>query len=135
MSVEFVAPHIIDTIWHLVTDGIENACQKTGGDIDSHYLWTECRSGKATLMIILKDQEIIGASVWRIERWSTGMKCRNLVLYGKNMKEWVDEHYEKTLELANLGHAESLVAEGRPGLARIFPEAKVLRQLYEVRLK
>jgi hypothetical protein len=131
--VEFVGPQLVDQIWQHVSDGLQHACLKTGGDIDSHYLWTECRSGRATLMVIA-DDKIIGASVWRIDRWADGNVCRCLCLYGENMRGWLAQHVEKVKELAKLGHADRLVTEGRPGFERIFPQAKVLRKLYEVRL-
>jgi len=134
MKVEVVPSRFIDTAWPEITAGIEAACRRSGGDIDSHYLWTECRSGRATLFLIVAE-DIIGASVWRIERWSTGQVCRCLVLYGKHMIEWKNLHYEKASELARLGHAERLVTEGRTGFAKMFPAAKVLRQTYEMRLK
>lgn len=132
--VESVPPHLVDQLWRHVADGLEHACRKTGGDIDAHYLWTQCRSGQATLMVIARDKKIIGASVWRIERWSSGQVCRCLCLYGKDMRGWLAEHVKKVKELAKLGHADRLVTEGRRGFERLFPQAKILRQTYEVRL-
>ncbi len=133
-KVENVGPHLVDQIWKHVSDGIENACLKTGGSIDAHYIWTECRSGRAFLMVIVKDKTIIGASAWRIERWTTGQVCRCLVLYGKDMRGWLAQHVQKVKELAKLGHADRLVTDGRIGFQRTFPQAKILSQTYEVRL-
>ena len=129
-KLELVPSHMVDGIWHHVSDGLEDACLHTGGDTNSHYLWTECRSGRAFLMLIVKDDVVIGASVWRFENWAIGTVLRNMGLYGEAMKDWKDQHVEKIEQLAKLGNANHIATEGRVGLARLFPEAKIMRQLY-----
>ena len=98
------------------------------------YLWSECRSGKAFLVIVTQGKEILAASVWRFEAWSTGCKLRCLGMYGTKMKQWLEDHRAFTLEMARVGGATSLVTDGRLGWERIFPQARILRQTYEIEI-
>ena len=98
------------------------------------YLWSECRSGKAFLVIVTQGKEILAASVWRFEAWSTGRKLRCLGMYGTKMKQWLEDHRAFTLSMARVGGATSLVTDGRLGWERIFPQARVLRQTYEIEI-
>ena len=132
--VELAGAHQIDGLWPAVAEGLERACQETGGDLTADYLWSECRAARAFLMLVIEDDSIAAASVWRFEKWTSGKKLRCLALYGKvgQMADWLDAHRKATIDMAKLGEATALVTEGRAGFARIFPEARVLRQLYEV---
>lgn len=121
----------IDRLWPFVYDGLENACQKTGGDITADSLWVECRSGKAYLIVIAAEKKIVGASVWRFEQWTSGKKFRCLALYGHDFKGWWAEHYRLLETMMKAGGATAFVWEARKGFERIAPESKVLRQLYE----
>lgn len=133
-----VGVHQVDGLWSQIAEGLEHACRKTGGDITAHYLWTECRAGRAFLVVATAPtklgHEIIAASVWRFEQWSSGRKLRCLSLYGRDMKSWLADHRKLTLEMAKTGGATALVTEGRPGWARVFREAKTLRVLLEEQL-
>ena len=124
----------IDRVWRLVADGLETACQETGGDLTAAYLWAECRSGAAFLVIIEGGGSIAGASVWRFEKWTSGTKLRCLAIYGHDMREWLDAHRRLTLRMAKTGNANGIVAGGRKGWERLFSDAKVIKQIYEVRL-
>lgn len=124
----------VDRVWTMVAEGLENACRETGGDITADYLWSECRAGAAFLVVIERGGDIAGASVWRFEKWSSGKKFRCLVLYGRNMSDWLAEHRRLTLRMARVGGANGIVAGGRKGWERLFPDAKVLKQIYEVPL-
>lgn len=124
--------HEVDRVWPLVSGGLENACRKTGGDLTSEYLWSECRSGRAFLVVIARDSEVIGASVWRFERWTSGRKLRCLALYGRDMKSWLPEHERLTFEMARVGGATSVVTEGRTGWKAKYPNARIVRTLLEL---
>jgi hypothetical protein len=129
-NVALAGAHQVDGLWSQIADGLEHACRKTGGDLTAHYLWTECRSGRAFLVVV-SAETIIAASVWRFEQWTTGRKLRCLALYGVGMKDWLRPHRKLIEDLAKVGGATSLVTEGRKGFQRIFPAARVLRLLYE----
>ena len=131
-SIALAGTHQVDGLWPRVAEGLERACLATGGDMTAEYLWSECRSGRAFLVII---GDCIGASVWRFEKWATGRKLRCLAVYGADMPSWLDDHRAMIEQMAKVGGATAIVAEGRTGWARLFPEAVVLRQLYEVVLK
>ena len=132
--IELAGVHQVDAVWSAVAEGLEHACRKTGGDISADYLWGECRGGHAFLVVISRDNEILGASVWRFEKWTSGKKLRCLALYGKHICDWLEQHVEFTKAMAKAGDATALVTEGRRGFQRMFPKARVLRQLYEITL-
>lgn len=132
IKVEYLPIYMVDTVWPLVARGIEDACRKTGGDLTNHYLWSECRAGRAFLAVVKEDDNILGASVWRFEDWTEmGRVIRCLALYGSRFMEWKDEHRRVTRELAMVGRAVSFITEGRAGFERLYPGARVIRQLYE----
>jgi hypothetical protein len=107
---------------------------KTGGDIETGDLWVQCRSGEAFLLIAHEGEQILGSSIWIPQTWQTGRKLRCLALYGSGMSDWIGDMHEMAKRLAADCGATSLVSEGRPGWAKIFPKAKVLRALYEEQL-
>lgn len=122
----------VDEVWEEVSVGMEDACQKSGGDFTSDYLWRQCRSGEAFLMIVVDgNNDIVAAMVLRFELWSSGKKLRVLAMYGSNMEAWLDRAYAAVVKLAHTGNATSLVADARPGFERVLKKAKVLRKVYE----
>lgn len=133
--VSLVACPLVDQIWPFVTYGLEHACRKGGGDIGSDYLWGLCRSGGAYLMVVADGEQIIGASVWNFEKWSSGRKFRCLSLYGEKFGEWAEQMQELVMKVARDGGADSLVTEGRRGWAKRYPQARLLRTTYEMDVK
>lgn len=121
----------VDQVWPYLREGFQKALLRTGGDLDTASLWTQCRAGTAFLVIAHDGEEIRGASVWRQEQWQTGSKLRCLALYGAGMKDWIQDMREMAAKIAGDCGATSLVSEGRLGWQRVFPKARVLRALYE----
>lgn len=107
---------------------------KTGGDCTASDLWAQCRAGTAFLLVVHEDDEIIAASVWRTENWATGTKLRCLALYGRDMERWLSDKRKAVKSLMHQCGARSVVTEGRAGWAKLFPEARQLRVLYEAKL-
>lgn len=130
---ELAGIHQVDQVFPLVAEGIETACRNTGGDTSAAELWRECRSGRAFLTVIIDGNEVVGADILRFEDWTTGKKLRCLALWCKQ-KDWLPEHLDFVTRMAKAGGASSLVAEGRKGFERVFRNAKVLRELFEVEL-
>lgn len=135
MTIAVVPTHQVDQVWGLIADGIESACQATGGDISAGDLWQQCRSGSAFLIVVHEGDDVLGASVWRFERWSSGPKLRCLALYGKNLIRWIGQLREVAIQIMNDCGAKSLVAEGlekwEPLFRRLCPNAKRRWVLYE----
>jgi hypothetical protein len=130
--VSLVACPLVDSVWPFVTYGLEHACMKGGGDIGSDYLWGLCRSGGAYLFVVADGEHVIGASVWNFEKWSSGRKFRCLALYGERLAEWADQMQDLVKKAARDGGADSLVADGRLGWKRRYPDARVLRETLEM---
>jgi len=131
VAVSLVPVHHIDQFWPHIRDGFQRALMKTGGDIETGDLWVQCRNGSAFLLIAHDGDRIAGASIWTRQTWQTGRVLRCLALFGTQMDGWIYEMKALAERLAKDNGCTSLVSEGRLGWAKIFPKAKVLRQLYE----
>jgi len=163
MQVSLIGVHNVDTIWPHLREGFQRAVMKTGGDIETGDLWVQCRNGSAFLLVAtgpdnLRQEatdvdtpeatgdnprqdatgsdsiRIYGASIWTRQTWQTGRKLRCLALYGTGMTGWIHEMKALAERLAKDNGCTSLVSDGRVGWKRIFPNAKVLRNLYEEKL-
>lgn len=131
MPVSLVPAANVDQIWPAIGDFIHAAVMKSGGDLTAGYLWQECRSGQAFLILAFDEAGAHGASVWRFENWQTGSKFRCLALGGNAMADWIGPMRDKAQELARQGGASALIAEGREGWTKVFTGARKLRILYE----
>jgi len=126
-----IAVPLIDGLWPHLREGFQRALMKTGGDIETGDLWVQCRNGSAFLLIAHDGDRIAGASIWTRQTWQTGRVLRCLALFGTQMTGWLPEMRALAERLAKDNGCTSLVSDGRVGWKRIFPNAKVLRQLYE----
>lgn len=134
IAVSLVSCPEVDRVWPAVASGFDRACRKTGGDTTVEYLWSECRSGAAFLVTVAEGGLIVGAGIFRFEYWTTGKRLRCLVVSGKNMKAWAPQLLAFARSFAAFGGARAIVSDGRNGFARVFPDAKVLRCLFELPL-
>lgn len=133
IRVELANCQQVDQLWPIISEGLEKACRRTGGDLTSDYLWSECRAGRAFLLIACDDDRIIAAGVFRFEAWTSGRKLRVLSLYGTRMSEWLQHGLSVVRQMMRVGNADGLVFEGRPGWSRKL-RARELRRLFEVTL-
>ena len=124
----------VDHVWPIVSESLRKASVRCGGEVDPIDHWRMCRSGSAFLVVAIQRSTILAAGVWRFEEWLTGKKLRCLAIAGGSMSVWYPSYREFIVKMAKIGHATSLVTDGRTGWQRIEPEAKVLRQLYEVKI-
>lgn len=124
----------VDLLWPFIADGMALACERTGGDLTAGYLWQECRSGRAFLVVSQDGAAVNGASVWRFETWQTGTKLRCLSAWGEGMDLWRDAMRAHVAAMQREGGANGVVAEGREGWKRVFPQARAIRTLYELDL-
>jgi hypothetical protein len=129
-QISLVPMAAVDGVWASLSEGFQRAVMETGGDLIVGELWQQARRGEAFL-ILAHDDKVLGASLWRPEVWQTGTKLRCLALFGTGMGAWIVPMRETAQKIAKDCGATSLVAEGREGWARIFPNARKLRVLYE----
>jgi hypothetical protein len=115
----------------MLTQGFQKALLKTGGDLSLGDLWQQARRGDAFLIIAHEEDRLYGASLWRPEVWQSGTKLRCLALYGTEMAGWIADMRTTAQKIAKDCGATTLLAEGREGWTKIFPNAKRLRVLYE----
>lgn len=130
---EIVPVFRVDSAFDHVASGLQLSCERSGGDLTASYLFEQCRSSSALLVVAHDDTGIIGAVVLRFENWSGKSVIRTLGLWCSKKGAW-EALNKKTHEIGKLYGAKSLVAEGRKGWERRYPNAKILRQLYEVTL-
>jgi len=123
----------IDSAFEQVAKGLQKSCDRSGGDLDAAYLHRECRTGQAMLCVVSHEDNIIGAVVLRFENWSGKNVLRTLALWCNGLGVW-DALDAKAHEIGRQFGAKSLIAEGRKGWERRYPNAKQLRTLYEVEL-
>ena len=131
MNVTLVPLHLVDGVWRHVSDGFGRASKRSGGDLTVGELWQMCRTGTAFLFVVHDDKSVVAATAWRPELWGSGPKFRCMALYGKGMADWMPELHEKVKQTAIQCGATSLMSDGRAGWQKVFPNAKVLRMVYE----
>ena len=130
-SIEVAAPNQVDQIWPTIGPGMETACRNSHSSMTSDYLWSECRSGRAFLVIVAKDGEFKAASVWRFEQTVTSNRLHCLMVHGKELLGWAEQHRLFAHEMARAGGATSIILDGRKAHSRIYPNAKIIRITYE----
>lgn len=131
MNVTLVPVQMVDAIWNSVKDGFQKASDRFGGDLTVGELWQGCRAGHVYLFVVHDDQKVVAATAWKPELWRSGGKFRCLALYGKGVREWKDALRVQVERAAKSCGATSLIADGRLGWKAIYPDAKVLRVVYE----
>ena len=134
VSVDIVAPNLVDQVWPQIADGMAKSCRKTGNDLAPGYLWQECRSGHAFLVLAHDEGKAVGAVIVRFE-YGTKSVLRGLGMCGQDFKGWLAPMREKLTEMAKQGGASVFVDEGRPGLVKLIDGAKTTRVTYEVEVK
>lgn len=133
VKVELVPVWHIDGTFDHIAEGLQISCQRGGGEIDAPYLYRECRSAAAVLIVSRDDIRINGAAVLRFENWTGKSVLRILALWCDGEGVW-DALNTKTHEIGKTYGVTSLIAEGRKGWERRYPNARIVRQLYEVSL-
>lgn len=123
----------VDGLWPLVAAKVQESCAKTGGDMSSGDLWQMCRSGNAFLVVVLDDgSNPVATIILQFQKWADRSVLRCLSIAGESMSDWLPEAMKFVSGMALENGASCLVADGRDGWARVFPNAKRLRVTYEI---
>lgn len=122
MNIAIVPAFQVDAIWPRLAKGFQHACKRCG-DATAGHLWQECRSGHAFLIIAYEGQPILMASVWRFENKGEMPVFRCNMMYGSDMRKWLNEAEVLITRIAKENGAKALVADGRRGWLRIFKKA------------
>lgn len=138
MNIGIASNQEVDGIWPLISDRIQQGCDKTGNATSSADLWQLCRSGNAFLILVGDGASIKAASVWRFETWPSGLVFKCLSLSGDDMPTWIRPFSQFIISQAKIGGSDRLIAEGRKGwervIKRMFQQSRVLWQTYEVKI-
>lgn len=131
MKIGFAAVGEVDQIWPLVVANINSACKQEESGISAGELWQMCRGGNAFLLIIHDGDTIFSASVWRFEH---GAVLRCFILWGRDMRRWLNPARLYVTRIAKENGAKSIRADGRRGWLRLFKGAVKSGEDCEVRI-
>jgi hypothetical protein len=140
LKCELVPVMLVDSVFGRCAEGFQRAAKKASSDVDAAFLYRECRSGNAMLVIAHDDEVISGALVIRYENWCGKNVMHTLGLWcsAKGAYQLLES---KKIELAKMSGATALIAEARAskaglcGFKRRYPKAKILRYVIEVELE
>lgn len=133
MTSNLIPAGIVDQVWPAIANGIAQSVSRCDSDLTVSFLWQLCRSGNGFLILAFDETGTLGASIWRFEQYRSGMKFSCLAWCGKRMKDWVNDMYAIAKKIALDGGANGFISEGSDALVRLFPEAKKVRTLFEVK--
>lgn len=123
----------VDPIWPLISERLQKAFEKTGGDLTSGELWQMCRAGQAFLVVAFEETDLKAAMIVQFQKWDKPV-LRCVAIVGFDMERWLEAGKEFIWNMAKDNGAQSFVFEGREGWKVPIPEAKRLRMTYEVPL-
>lgn len=133
-----VPVNLVDNVFVQCREGLQKALDKVHGNLTVAYLYQECRSGNAFLVVAHDEGIICAAMVIRFENWGRPvLHTLGLWCAAKGTYELM---HQKQIELANIGGAKSLVSGARVskrglcGYERRHPTAKRLYVTLEVEL-
>lgn len=134
MNIVVLKPGEVDEVWPHISGMMQSAFEQTEAAMSPADMWTLCRSGNAFLIVGIDEAKPVFASAWRFETWATGRVFRCLYLGGERMHEWFKDMHDLASRMAADGGTKRLVAEGRPGWARIAEKytGKRTRKLWEM---
>lgn len=130
MNVAFASVASIDVIWPQIAQDMQAACQRCNSDYSAGDLWQMCRSGNGFLLVAVEGQEILMASVWRFK----GQEFHCEMLWGMRRHLWMNAAREFVEKTARDNGAFRVVTEGRRGWLRLFKDAVMTGNKYEVLL-
>jgi hypothetical protein len=129
--VEIVHPNMVDVVWPHIGEGMAKSCRSTGNKITAGWLWQECRSGRAFL-IAAYDETVLGAAI--VQFVDNGQALEGLGLCGTRCAEWWDDMTEAVKTIMRHGDCALFIDNGRPAMAKYFPDAVRNGSVFEVRI-
>lgn len=103
-------------------------------DLTLPDLWRGLRSGDFELWMAGEaDGAIEAAAITRLREWDGGVAAFVIGVASNDMRRWKQIIPEWRAALKARG-ARKIIIEGRKGWQRVFPEATVLRQIFEVEI-
>ena len=132
MNIAIVPAFQVDAIWPRLAKGFQRGCDRCENGIEAGILWQRCRSGQAFLIVAYEDDNLLAGSCWSFEEQDQRVVFRCLSLTGHGIKSWLADMRAFTTRIAKENGASALVAEGRKGWMRMFPDAIENSRDYEV---
>lgn len=126
------APGAVDLIWPHIKDGIAESCAATGSEVRPGHLWQDCRAARAFLLVAYEGEQILGACILQFQ--DGGRVLRGLAFYDQRAEEWFPQMQDLSKKIGRDGGAERFLDEARPGMKKLYPEARAVAIVYEVPL-
>ena len=141
LKCELVPVMLVDNVFGKCAEGFQRALTKTSSNMDVAYLYQQCRSGDAMLVLAHEDENVGGAMVIRVEN-RQGRQSLNTLGLWCTVKGAYALLKAKQIEIAKMSGCKSLVSGARvPANAkpisayqRRHPTAKILYVTLEVEL-
>lgn len=122
----------IDAAWISALPLIERIVESSP-DITLAWLWSGLRGGTLQLWLAGSEAGHVAAQVTRLEDWRGDPVMRIIGTASDDSKTWFPLWPAFVAEVRKMG-AVRIVFDGRKGWARKIPQARILRQVYEVTL-
>jgi len=108
---------------------LQKGLDRCPSEITTHYLFGECRAARASLMVEIKEKQVVNAIVFRFENRQSENIANILCLGGEGQVDW----QQAILEVKEVckPFATKIRAEGRLGWKKKIPEATIVSAIYE----
>jgi hypothetical protein len=130
VEVQVADPAMTDAIWQHIKAGMIEC--REGQDETAGWLWQECRSGRAFLIVAWEETTILGAAIVQFQH--EGRTLRGLGFTGVRVDEWWPQLSAKVVEIMRDGGCTRFVDGARPGMRKYYPDAKVVGTIFEVKI-
>lgn len=124
----------IDGVWPQLAEGMAESCKATGGNMTAGWLWQECRSGHAFLIIGHEADAVKVGLVVQFQTLGGEPILRGLGLCGQGFRDWAIGLADFLRQIAKSGGAQWFIDDGRPGMSRLVPGAEVVSITYRVKV-
>lgn len=123
----------VDRFWPLLAQGMDRGCRKARSYLSEPDLHQACQTGRYTLHVATKGNNIAGGVVTNTYPSPWGKTLEVIALSGDDLSTWARDLLEYPW-LKSEG-IRRVIAEGRPGLGKLLKKhvpIKVVRHTYEV---
>lgn len=129
-----IATADIDAAWVAAVPLMQRIAD-SAPDLSLAWLWSGLRAGALQLFLAgSAEGGHAAALVCRLEDWKGGTVLRIVGAASDDRRGWFALWPDFAAEAGRMGAAR-IVFDGRRGWARKIPEARILRQVYEVELR
>ena len=118
-----VPAKLVPFLWDKAIGFLAPAIEKSNGEATAENIYKSCCADDSLLVLISKDEAVIGAAILSIYTYETGKKVLSICqLGGTDMKDWLDKACEFAMKTAISTGCEEIYAIGREGWERALAD-------------